>query len=361
MRKKREVYCRMRTTEDLLGFGDWPLIVVGIPFLGFFMPIVFMQMSFSEAVTCFIQEGIWTMAFTAIFWMGNRQITIFFRKRYPDHAQLKKRLFKQGLVIMLFTLATTFLLGSIQIHFGLYDHEMIKDVKKSFSQSFVMSIVATTLVVTIYEAVYFFNQWKASIAETEKLKKERITSQLEALRNQVNPHFLFNSLNTLASIIPDDPKKAVAFVQKMSTVYRGILALNERQVVTLREELETLEDYIFLVKTRFPENLHIHMAVQKEDLEKYVVPMSMQILVENAIKHNVISLKKPLHITIESRGDVVYVENNLQPKMHEEKGTKTGLKNIDNRNILSFERGIRVTETEQTFGVEIPLVIIEEK
>ena len=195
----------------------------------------------------------------------------------------------------------------------------------------------------------------------QTVKKERVNSELQALRSQVNPHFLFNSLNTLASIIPEDPKKSVEFVQKMSSVYRKILDLNEREVVTLQEELDTLDQYLFLIQTRFPENLQVLTNITQEARDKYVVPMSLQNLVENAIKHNIISKRKPLVISIENTDDEVIVKNDLQRKITEEPSTQKGLLNIENRNRLTFGRGIVVEETEQTFGVKIPLEKIETK
>ncbi len=352
-------YCEKPSDKKLLGFRDWPLILIGVPVLGFSMPILFMGLTFQEAFACFFHDGIWSVVFTGLFWMGNRQITIFFRRMFPSHADLTKRLLKQLVVTIIFTFSMSFIIGAIESYTGAFTENEV--VGKGLFQTFLISFSATIFVVTLYEAVYFFTRWKESIAETEKLKKERLSSQLEALKNQVNPHFLFNSLNTLASIIPEDQKKAVEFVQRMSTVYRNILDLNQRQVVTLREELESLKDYLFLVQTRFPENLKVVYEIRDKDLEKFLVPMSLQILVENAIKHNVISMKKPLAILIKSDDTEFLVENEFQPKPQEQNGTKTGLKNIDNRNKLIFDRNIIVDVTEQTFGVRVPLEKIEEK
>lgn len=281
---------------------------------------------------------------------------MFFRKHFADDRDLTKRLVKQMATIALYTLLVSVGIVYLQMRFKFGDMKMMES-KGSFGL-FAVSFTSSILVVAIYEAVYFFVRWKQSIAETEKIKKERVSSQLEALKNQVNPHFLFNSLNTLASIIPEDPKRAVEFVQKMSAVYRNILDLNEKQVVTLSEELETLEKYIFLVQTRFPENLTFEMQIDASARERYIVPMSVQNLVENALKHNIISKKKPLHITLRATEEELEVVNNLQKKISEEQGTGTGLRNIDNRYRLTFGRRIVVEETDRTFGVKIPLITI---
>lgn len=362
-RKKEECARFVHRKENalgLLGFRDWPLMLVGIPFLGFILPVLFFQMSISEAAYCFSHSWIWSILFTSVFWLGNRAIIIFFRKVFPNHADLHKRLVKQLLMMIIFTAAASVLLSGLEknaeIDFGFID-------KNSFGvvRTFIASFTSTILVASIYESAYFFFRWKESIAETEKLKRERASSELQALRNQVNPHFLFNSLNTLASIIPEDPKKSVEFVQKMSAVYRKILDLNEKEAVTLAEELLTLDEYLFLVQTRFPENLHVVKNIQPDDMKRFVVPMSLQNLVENAIKHNVVSKKKPLVITIDSIGDFVEVRNELQPKLTDETSTGTGLLNIENRYRLTFGRSIEIDKTEHSFGVKLPLVKIEER
>lgn len=363
-KRKKDKECsrfvhRKENAIGLLGFRDWPLMVVGIPLIGFLLPFIFFQMTWDEAVTCFFHTWHWSILFTGIFWLGNRQIIIFFRKMFPHQADLKVRLIKQGLMMVLFTASVSVLLSGMETNVGV--DFGYSPMKKSVLRLFISSFTSTIVVASIYESAYFFNRWKESISETEKLKQERASSELQALRSQVNPHFLFNSLNTLASIIPEDPKKSVEFVQKMSAVYRKILDLNEKDAVTLAEELRTLDEYLFLVQTRYPENLHVAKNIKDEHLTSYVVPMALQNLVENAIKHNVISKKKPLVITIESFENYVEVKNELQPKLNEEKSTGTGLLNIENRSRIIFGRSIEIEKTEYSFGVKLPLVKIEQK
>ncbi len=357
-RRKFKYHDEHYSTKALIGFNDFWLGLIGVLVLGFFIPVIFFKLSVIEAWNCFFQKGLPSIFITAIFWVGDRKIIVYFRRIFPDHRDLPKRLIKQTLAIVLFTIVVCFGLTFLGQYADRYE---LKFVNMSFSQTFIASFVSAILVSSIYEAAYFFFRWKESLAEAEVLKKERVSSQLEALRNQVNPHFLFNSLNTLASIIPEDPKKSVEFVQKMSAVYRKLLDMNEKQVVTLGEELRTLEEYLFLVKTRFPENLYVQFEIEESAKSMYVVPMSLQNLVENAIKHNVVSKKKPLIISIRSNADEVIVENEVQKKNTEERSTKTGLSNIDKRNRLTFGRRLWVEETEDRFIVRLPLEKIEEK
>lgn len=214
------------------------------------------------------------------------------------------------------------------------------------------------LVISIYEAVYFMKRYMHSAAEAEQLKREMVQSQLETLKNQVNPHFLFNSLNTLVSIIPDDRDVAVEFVRKLSKVYRYILEINDRELILLREELEFLNSYIFLQKIRFGDNLVVKMEIPEHLLEHQVVPLSLQMLLENALKHNVVSTEKPLHIEIYigKNDQTLVVRNNLQLKQQVLDSTGTGLKNIRNRYHFASGREVETIVTTSAFIVALPLI-----
>src|SRR6202012_3936235 len=144
------------------------------------------------------------------------------------------------------------------------------------------TFLCTTLVIAIYEIIYFGNELRKSVEKKELLKRESLQAQLYALKTQVNPHFLFNNLNTLSAVIPDNPGAAIDFVQQLSKVYRHILEVRDEQSILLKEELEVLEAYTFLLKTRFGDNLDIYIRVPPEKMQMKIAPLSLQILVENA-------------------------------------------------------------------------------
>lgn len=340
-----------------LGFNDLPFMIFGIPLLSIMVSMMFYGVSFAESAICFFHNPIIACFFTSMFWLGDRTITIYMRKRFPDPKDLKKRLYIQGVVILLYTT-----LMSIPLMMGksLFEHTFGPEVQHpSYTKSLISCLFATVLITTIYEAGYFINKWKMSIAETEKLKQQNTISQLEALRNQINPHFLFNSLNTLAGVIAEDPKIAVDFVHKLSNVYRKVLELKDKQVVSLKEELDYLDNFIFLLKTRFGDNLQFKIDLHQTCLDCYLVPLSLQILVENSIKHNIISSKKPLKIEIyNTNPNTLIIRNNLQLKSQMQESTGTGLLNIKNRFELTFEKSISIQETEEHFTVELPLIPI---
>jgi hypothetical protein len=189
-----------------------------------------------------------------------------------------------------------------------------------------------------------------------KLEKETLASQFEALKNQINPHFLFNNFSTLASIIEESGVTAVSFVQELSKVYRYVLQTRSSTLVPLKEELDFILSYRFLMSKRFGDNLSITLTVPEAAKDLKVMPFSLQLLVENAIKHNIISIKKPLWIRIDMRNDYLTVTNNLQKKNTPVQSTHIGLDNIRTRYGLMTNRNVRVIETAAEFKVEIPLL-----
>jgi len=194
------------------------------------------------------------------------------------------------------------------------------------------------------------------VEEKELLKRESLKAQLNALKTQVNPHFLFNNLNTLSAIIPENPKQAVDFVQQLSKVYRHILEVQDEQSIPLKDELDVLRAYAFLLQTRFGNNLDITIDVPPEKLKKGIVPLSLQILMENAIKHNIVSEEKPLRVNVFAENGNLVVSNNLQKKNQVNESTGIGLDNIRNRCRLMGSGQMEVTENGSSFTVSIPLI-----
>jgi ligand-binding sensor domain-containing protein len=195
-----------------------------------------------------------------------------------------------------------------------------------------------------------------NLKRSSDLQKEQLQSQFETLRNQVNPHFLFNSFNTLISTIAKDQEEAIDYVQKLSDYFRIILEYREKDVISLKEELGLVEHYFFLQKKRFGENLQIKIEVEKSFLESPIPPMTLQILAENAVKHNIITTKRPLTLSIIANQNGIVVKNTLQEKLKKEPSTGVGLQNIRNRYDVLFNRQIEVSKEENEFLVRLPLI-----
>lgn len=198
--------------------------------------------------------------------------------------------------------------------------------------------------------------------QRELLQKEHLQAQFEVLKSQVNPHFLFNSFNTLSELISSKPKLAIDFVQELSKIFRFVLENRSNEIVELNSELKLFKSYLFLMQIRFGDNLHINWNVPDEKKQFGIVPLTLQILLENAVKHNIISKDKPLHITVElDNGNRLIFRNNLQKKLDEKTvTTKIGLQNIMNRYKYVADEAIDIIETAKEFIVKVPLIKIEQ-
>ncbi|MFY8108748.1 MAG: sensor histidine kinase, partial [Bacteroidia bacterium] len=220
----------------------------------------------------------------------------------------------------------------------------------------VISVVITLLINAIMLSIEFFEFWKKSLTEREALKRDNITAEFESLKNQVNPHFLFNSLNTLSSIIEEEPKTATQFVQKLSSVYRYVLAQRDKETVTLHEELNFIESYVYLNKIRFGENLKVEILVDESLRQSQIATLTLQLLMENAIKHNVVSKDKPLSIEIGIKNSRIYVKNNLQAKKIHAESNGIGLSNIISRYKYLSKEEVIVSSSNNYFEVSVPLI-----
>lgn len=206
-------------------------------------------------------------------------------------------------------------------------------------------------------AIYFFvNRYNQSLILAEKLKKESAEAQFAALRNQVNPHFLFNSFNVLSSLVHTDADTASKFIDQLSTVYRYLLQNQQNKIVSLQEELAFIEAYIFLLKIRFQDNLLIDIDIEGKFKETSIAPAALQLLIENAIKHNVVSKSNPLTIKIYSNSNYLIVENSIMLKEVKEESTYIGLKNLKKRYDYLCGEDAVITNSNGVFKVKIPII-----
>lgn len=208
-------------------------------------------------------------------------------------------------------------------------------------------------------AIYFFiDQYKGAQLEAERLKKQNIEARFEALRNQVNPHFLFNSFNVLSTLVYKDADTSAKFIEQLSNVYRYILYNQENKVVTIYDELAFIESYIYLLKIRFKDNLIIENEVCNDIKGQYIAPAALQLLIENAIKHNIVSKAEPLTIRLYNTAEYIIVENNIQLKEVKEPSTRIGLRNIRERyDYLSGENSL-IIEQNHMFRIKIPIIYL---
>jgi two-component system, LytTR family, sensor kinase len=204
--------------------------------------------------------------------------------------------------------------------------------------------------------VYFIDRWKDSLVKAERLEKEKSQVQFDNLKNQLNPHFLFNALTSLNSLIFENQQLASEFLQQLSKVYRYVLQNKNKNFVLLQTELDFIEHYVQLLETRFRGGLKINFKISDEAKEKAIVPVTLQILIENAIKHNVVDKERKLTIDVMTVGDYLIVTNNLQVRKTVESSNKQGLENLKSLYKFLSEKPLLIEPTEERFYVKVPLI-----
>ncbi len=215
----------------------------------------------------------------------------------------------------------------------------------------------STLVVGCVLIIRLVFQKQSIKLEYEELKREALQSQYESLKNQLSPHFLFNSLTALKVLIQDAPDKAQNYVNSLSKALRYTLQSNEKQLVTLQEEMDFMHSFIYLIRMRYDTNLIVNFEIDKSLLLFMLPPLTIQTLVENAVKHNEISKRRPLRIDIVTTGkESLFVRNNIQKKYTEESGTGLGLTNLSKQFEILVGENIIISKTDESFTVEIPLI-----
>jgi sensor histidine kinase YesM len=285
--------------------------------------------------------------------IGITQIISWLERNHPWLRNPVKRLVLQLASTIGFSLLIIVIATAIMIY-----TERNRIPSEMFYDSFIFMIktalIFLILSMLITSSIEFFRNWKKSVIMQEELKREQLILQYETLKSQVNPHFLFNSLNSVTSLIKTDPDKAIVFIKKLSEVFRYVLEQKDNEITTIEAELDFIESYIYMQKIRFGENLTVNIDVK--DRNRYVIPLSLQMLIENAIKHNVISKEFPLTINIHSYGDnYIVVSNNLRKKPALDTGN-IGLENIKSRYRFFTSNPVKVMEDEMNFVVEIPVI-----
>ncbi len=325
---------------------------LGIPIVAFL--IKFINKHPEEEQMGFWVDYLISIVFTGVYWNLCYGVFILYRRRFKKIDQTAIRLLLTIFTMVVFTIIFN---PIIRLSFGLVSIDEIINNPSIIFEFVPLVIFVSFTVGSFYESVYFFEKYKASIKHNEELKSQQVKTRFEVLQNQMSPHFLFNSLNTLTTLIMEDQKIAHDFTEKLSDVYRYILHTKNKEIITLKEELEFVKDYLFLLQMRYPKNLHISFNIDEKLLEWNLPPLTLQILVENCVKHNVVSNSHPLFIEIYTNPDnCLLVKNEIREKASLDDSTKTGLDNIRKRYHLLIEKDIDVIRTERNFIVSVPLI-----
>ncbi|MBU2930268.1 histidine kinase [Winogradskyella psychrotolerans] len=237
-----------------------------------------------------------------------------------------------------------------------YGNDFTKFIQNETWKAYSFGVWITLSIVTVFHVVYFYNRYQKNKIKEQKVIAGTASAKFDALKNQLDPHFLFNSLNVLTSLIEENPENAQKFTTSLSKVYRYVLEQKSKELVTVDEELNFARTYMSLLKMRFEDSIIFEIPDQASNPESKVVPLSLQLLLENAVKHNMVTSSKPLHVKIYEDGNHLVVMNNLQPKQIVKKSSGVGLENIKQRYQLLTNKKVHINQREKDFAVAIPML-----
>jgi hypothetical protein len=292
-----------------------------------------------------------TFIIAVILWEYLLFVSNFLEKHLPVSSKLASRIIVQ--VILTFICAQT--LGYLLFNYnGKYFNVVTPAGVDAITP--LLYFMASIILNLVYFGAYYFTQWKENLVRAERLQREQTEVRYDALRNQLNPHFLFNALTSLNSLIFENQQLASDFLQQLSKVYRYTLQHKNKETVTLKTELDFITNYISLFKIRFQESIIFNFAINEISKEKGIPPVTLQMLIENAVKHNIINNINPLIITISSNEEYLIVENKINKKSQVEASNKLGLENLKALYYYLSDKPLEIIETDKKFIVKIPLI-----
>lgn len=323
--------------------------------LSLFILVAFMGNPFRDVRTFLISLG-WAYAICATQWLGHGYIFSYLDKKIDWIEKPVKRSLA-GLVALVVYSAIAFYF--IQTLFFYLVNGQIPTASWNWVVGYVLYPVGISFAITMtFTAIGFFNSWKTSFKRAEQLNAEMMAYKYEVLRNQINPHFLFNSFNVLTDLVYENQALAVKFIQQLSKLFRYVLESREKELVPLMEEIEFVKSFAYLLHTRFENKLFIDIGVQGLP-DEMIVPVSIQMLIENAVKHNEVSDAFPLRISIRKKDDYIEVSNTLKIKISDDESTNLGLKNLKQQFAFFTNNEIKIEKTAAEFKVSLPVIKIE--
>ena len=275
-------------------------------------------------------------------------------RKYPALHQTRKRILAKAFVTVFVMTPSVYIIFLIYHYFSIFGYQF---ATHHLWKGALMGLSVNIIFETLWEADYIFRKYKENAAENESLLQLSVDQEFHALKSQVNPHFLFNCFNTLSSLISIDKAKALQFLDELSKVYRYLLRSNQESVCTLQTELNFIDSYFTLLQTRHGESIKLRKNIEKQYLSYFIPSLTLQLIVENAVKHNTISKNEPLIIDIFTAGEnKLVVNNNLQRRATVTHTNGVGLQNIKMKYQLLDQQGFQVMEGGKNFTVVLPLI-----
>ena len=289
-------------------------------------------------------------------WVFHFRLNEWLNQRLPFEKNVRWRIIVQLLGGWTIVKTILFTVGYFVIMYGL--PEVLTQINRFTIIIIALLIFMVNTVIGLgFIASHLLKQWQKNAVRTTQLEKEKVQVQLDSLKNQISPHFLFNSLSSLDSLIDGNPALARQFLQQLSKVFRYVLQHKEKTLVPLETEIAFIKNYVSLLKTRFDGQFIVNYDIDDDALDHQIVPVTLQILIENAIKHNVISEAHPLTVTIRANEGDLYVSNPIQRKRQVETSNKQGLENLTLLYGFLSQQPVEIGETDATFVVRIPLLV----
>jgi len=327
----------------------WQFILANIG-LGFLIVVFFNDL---DSPIKIVLGALWASAISITQWLGHTYFQIKIGENFSWLDEPLKRFFITLLVIIGYSI---FAYGVVQLIMNLLISGTVPSAFTLFDFDYwSFPAIISLFIALIFSVIGFFKAWKKEVVEKERLKNKMLTYKYEALRNQINPHFMFNSLNVLTDLVYEDQKTAVKFIHQFSDIYRYVLDSREKELVPLTEELEFLNKYIFLLKTRFDSKLDIQINLDPNSND-LVVPLALQLLIENAVKHNKVSSKNNLVVTIKKENDFIVVSNPIKLKNIGDTSKQIGLRNLKEQYSFFTGNAIQIIDNNGTFTVKLPLI-----
>ncbi len=330
--------------------------LVLIPAFGIIIPIITGMINTYNFSNWQIKLSfLYTIGVAAVVWQGNRYLHFSMRSYFDWH---NKPL--QKVLVLLFSI--TFYTIPVSILLLVVWYNLFANGDNDWNiiwQSTLVILVAVIFITHIYETVFLIKETESEMVKNEQLERAKAETELEALKNQIDPHFIFNSLNTLSHLIEEKPAKARLFNDNLADVYRYILQNKARGLVLLKEELQFLQAYFSLLKIRYDHAIELEVSIDILKWEHYLIPpISLQVLAENAIKHNGFSEKAPLIIFIEMKNEQLIIYNSIRKKILRKPSSGIGLQNLEERYKLTTGKQITITEEGGIFKVVLPVLRI---
>lgn len=327
--------------------------IIGIPLVALVANIIFYYDMNEKHGFSFLLDFSYTLGICFLLWEANRQVILYTRHRFASYHQSSKRILwtATGCVAI-----TALIMTLISAFYDITDWWGYEYKLKNYLYNNFAALTYCIIIGGIYEGIYYFRKWRMVEVEAALLKQEALQSQLDSLKQQVSPHFLFNSLNTLSSLMRKDVDRAELFLDELSKVYRYLLRNNEDVLTGLDTELRFINSYFHLLTTRYGDALCLRLTIDDAARSLVLPSLTLQLLIENAVKHNIIEKERPLLIEIEAANKMLTVTNNLQRKTLKLPSNNIGLSNIATKYKLLGAPEIVVAENESSFTVQVPLL-----